>query len=532
MSHSKTGGPRARLALTALEDRSTPAAAAASASGMYAVGVHDGQTGDVVVHAADGSVLYTVPNPYGSDFTGGVRVALADVTGDGTADLVTAPGPGTTPTIHVFDGSTHQEIASFDAYESTFTGGVYVAAGDLTGDKKAEIVTGADQNGGPVVAVFDGATVGGTSAPTVLDDFLAIDDPNFRGGVRIALGDVNGDGTPDLIAGAGFDGGPRVAVYDGAALGKGQQVKLVNDFFAFEDTLRNGVFPGVGDLNGDGCGDLIFGAGPGGGPRVLALDGAAALAGSQVPLASFFAGSAGSRLGVQVGVMTNGSGNTSIVSTDLASGTTGVFDSAGAPEGALVGASGGPVCGAAGGESSGSGSTPTAIPVTQDTAAAVQGTYTGSQPGTLVTHSGTSADPTVTTADTTVTLAITGATLNLPPPSDGTTTTADSLTLTGTITVSVAGVEPVTGSFTGRFVLTADPANTGGVVQGELHVHAIHPGQDGPAPGVGFSLGGSLDGNSLTVDRFVLVDSANLPTATVFKSPGSTDADKLVLTRS
>jgi hypothetical protein len=527
MSHSKTGGPRARLAVTVLEDRSTPAAAtAASASGLYAVGVHDGQTGDVVVHAADGSVAYTVANPYGSNFTGGVRVALADVTGDGTADLITAPGPGTTPTIHVFDGSTHQEIASFDAYESTFTGGVYVAAGDLTGDGKAEIVTGADQNGGPVVAVFDGATVSGTSAPTVLDDFLAIDDPNFRGGVRIALGDVNGDGTPDLIAGAGFDGGPRVAVYDGAALAQGKQVKLVNDFYAFESTLRNGVFPSVGDLNGDGCGDMIFGAGPGGAPRILALDGAAAMAGSQVTLASFFAGSAASRLGVQVGVMTNGSGKTSIVSTDLSSGTTGVFDSAGTPEGTLVGASGGPVCDAAGGESSGSGSTSTAIPVTPDTAAAVQGTYTGSQPGTLVTQSGTS------TADTTVTLVISGATLNLPPSAAGTTTTADSLTLTGTITVSIAGAKPVTGSFTGTFVLTADPTGTGGVVQGELHVHTVHPGQDGPAPGVGFSLSGSLDGNTLTVDRFMLVDTTNLPTVTVFKSPTSTDPDKLVLTRS
>ena len=106
MSHGNPRGPRARLSLTALEDRSTPAAAAAA--GPYAVGVLDGRTGDVVVHAADGSVQYTVPNPYGSDFTGGVRVALADVTGDGTPDLVTAPGPGTAPTIHVSDSATHQ----------------------------------------------------------------------------------------------------------------------------------------------------------------------------------------------------------------------------------------------------------------------------------------------------------------------------------------------------------------------------------------------------------------------------------------
>src|SRR5207237_2432808 len=141
--------------------------------------------------------------------------------------------------------------------------------------------------------------------PTTLDDFLAIDDSNFRGGVRLALGDVNGDGTADLVVGAGFGGGPRVVVYDGAALAAGNQVKLVADFFAFESTLRNGVFPAVGDLNGDGCGDLIFGAGPGGSPRVLALDGRAAQAGVQSELANFFAGDASSRLGVEVGTTTD-----------------------------------------------------------------------------------------------------------------------------------------------------------------------------------------------------------------------------------
>src|SRR5262249_58700737 len=45
-------------------------------------------------------------------------------------------------------------------------------------------------------------------------DFLAFE-PRFRGGVRVALGDVNGDGSPDLIAGAGRGGSPRIRVFDG-----------------------------------------------------------------------------------------------------------------------------------------------------------------------------------------------------------------------------------------------------------------------------------------------------------------------------
>ena len=76
---------------------------------------------------------------------------------------------------------------------------------------------------------------------------------------------------------AGFGGGPRVAIFDGASVAAGAPRKLVDDFFAFEPSLRNGVYVAVGDLNGDGRGDLVFGAGPGGGPRVLAVSGAAAL---------------------------------------------------------------------------------------------------------------------------------------------------------------------------------------------------------------------------------------------------------------
>lgn len=189
--------------------------------------------------------------------------AQADVTGDGVADLITAAGPGSAPTVKVYDGATHALVASFDAYESSFTGGVNVAAADLNGDGKAEVIVGADLGGGPRVRVLDGATIGGAGEPTAIVDFLAIEDEAFRGGVRIAAGDITGDGVADLIVGAGEGGGPRVAGFDGTALGRGELLKPITDFFSFDPGLRGGTSVRVEDVTGDGVGDLIFGAGTG-----------------------------------------------------------------------------------------------------------------------------------------------------------------------------------------------------------------------------------------------------------------------------
>ena len=53
-------------------------------------------------------------------------------------------------------------------------------------------------------------------------------DPAFRGGVHVALGDVTGDGEPDIVVGAGPGGGPHVRVFDGVT---GADVR---SFFAYQ----------------------------------------------------------------------------------------------------------------------------------------------------------------------------------------------------------------------------------------------------------------------------------------------------------
>jgi hypothetical protein len=227
-----------------------------------------------------------------------VRVAVGDVTGDGVEDVIVGTGPGVPTQVIVLDGTNLQEIARFSPFEAGFTGGLFVAVGDVTGDGINDIIITPDQGGGPRVVVY----AGGTGTFTQVASFFGIEDQNFRGGARVSVADVNRDGVPDLIVAAGFGGGPRVAVYNGTSILSGI-TRLFNDFFVFEQTLRNGVYVTGGDLNGDGFADLVFGGGPGGGPRVLALSGVNLIggqgAGSTV-LANFFAGDDRNRGGVRV----------------------------------------------------------------------------------------------------------------------------------------------------------------------------------------------------------------------------------------
>ncbi|WP_149113338.1 FG-GAP repeat domain-containing protein [Limnoglobus roseus] len=170
----------------------------------------------------------------------------------------------------------------------------------MNGDGVPDLVVTPDEGGGPRVLIYDGA---GFAARA---NFFGIDDESFRGGARAAVGDVNGDGRADLIVAAGFGGGPRIAGFNGLTVMTGRAPeKLFNDFFVFEQSLRNGAFVTVGDLDGDGFADLIAGGGPGGGPRVLALSGADLAAGRvDAPKVLFndFLGDPADRGGVRVAV--------------------------------------------------------------------------------------------------------------------------------------------------------------------------------------------------------------------------------------
>ena len=183
------------------------------------------------------------------NFSGGVRVALANVVG--TNDIIAGAGPGGGPVVRVFSGPSHVQVYNFLAYSANFNLGIFVAGGDINGDGKADIIVGQGDGTGstPNVRVFSGA-----DGSTLLANFFAFT-PTFTGGVRVAAGDVNGDGRADIIAGAG-PGSSLVTVFSG------QNQAVLKSFVAFPG-FTGGVHVAAGDVNGDGRDDIIVGAGTG-----------------------------------------------------------------------------------------------------------------------------------------------------------------------------------------------------------------------------------------------------------------------------
>lgn len=220
---------------------------------VYTVGADAGGLPTVKVYNATLNILAAQFNAYSPNFTGGVRTAVGDINGDTLADIVTAAGPTGGPHIRVFSGVDNTVIREFMAYDIHFTGGVYVAVGDINGDGIADIVTGAGEGGGPHVKAFSGVD------NSLLFDGFAYD-PSFRGGVRVAVGDINGDGRGDIITAAGPGGGPHVKVFSGL---NGQ---VLSSFMAYDLDFVGGVFVSAGDFNHDGNAEVVTGPGIGGGP--------------------------------------------------------------------------------------------------------------------------------------------------------------------------------------------------------------------------------------------------------------------------
>ena len=155
-------------------------------------------------------------------------MAVGDVDGDGIEEIVTGAGFTGGPQIRIFrqDGDIEGQ---FFAYDKNFRGGVKIAVADIDNkvrNTKSKIITAPGKGGGPQLRVFD-------NHGQILNQFFAFQ-KKFHGGVSVSSGDVNDDGLDEIIASAGPGGSPHVRIFDKFG-------KLLESFYAYEDNFNGGV---------------------------------------------------------------------------------------------------------------------------------------------------------------------------------------------------------------------------------------------------------------------------------------------------
>ncbi|WP_376094363.1 hypothetical protein ACE7GA_00970 [Roseomonas sp. CCTCC AB2023176] len=238
------------------------------------------------------------------DFSGVSVASAGDVNGDGYADLIVG-AYGADPSGRSGAGSSYVlfgkaagfadvDLASLSAVDGfrvdgeatgDFSGRPVASAGDLNGDGYADLIIGA-YNAGPSERPFAGSSyvLLGKAAGFADVDLASLSTADgFRvdgatagdnSGYSVAsAGDVNGDGYADLIVGAysadplGRSGAGSSYVLFGKAGGFSNvdlsSLSAVDGFrvdgAAAGDNSGNSV-ASAGDVNGDGCADLVIGA--------------------------------------------------------------------------------------------------------------------------------------------------------------------------------------------------------------------------------------------------------------------------------
>lgn len=145
--------------------------------------------------------------PIFGKFIGGATVATGDVNGDGVDEYVTGAGPTGGPQVIILDQS-GATLATFFAYDKKNRDGINVAVGDVNGDGVAEIVTAPQPGSKPEVRVFN-------MSGSVITKFTVFE-AGFLGGVHVAVIPAHGGTNGNIVVGSGFGREAEVRIYNDA----------------------------------------------------------------------------------------------------------------------------------------------------------------------------------------------------------------------------------------------------------------------------------------------------------------------------
>jgi uncharacterized repeat protein (TIGR01451 family) len=265
------------------------------------------------------------------DFKTGVRTALADLDGNGTAEVVAVPNYGRVGQLAVFQQNVASDGTvtlfkdarySLQPFGPGYDRGLNVVVGDFTGDGLADVAV-AKAFGSAAVKIYQSTPTAVGGPLTLFRSFTPF--PAAKGGVSIAAGDfgtfagstiANGsslDGKHELVVATSAGVAPLVRVYNVAPA----LPVVVETIRPFSSSFVGGLSVDVGRVNADLIPDITVAQAGGGQSLVEVYDGRAGAA-SNPRLARFAAFSdlaTRSAPVVATGVDTNGDGRVDVIKT-------------------------------------------------------------------------------------------------------------------------------------------------------------------------------------------------------------------------
>lgn len=208
---------------------------------------------------------------------GELHTAAGDLDGDGLDEIVVGFGAGGGGWMAILDDPAHgyqwiQWIqVAWPSYNAA-NGAVYPAVGDIDGDGRAEIVAGLGTGSGGFVEIFDDAAGGYAHVRWLQVNWAEYN--SASGETHPAVADLDGDGRAEIVLGLGTGGKGFVEIRDGAP--NYEHRGWLEVLSAEYNQLNGATFPAAGDLDDDGRAEIVVGLGAGSGGWIEVFDDAVA----------------------------------------------------------------------------------------------------------------------------------------------------------------------------------------------------------------------------------------------------------------
>lgn len=178
-----------------------------------------------------GSVIKTLDPKI---FQGFSVMKTADIDNDGEDDIIIAAASSYEPKIKIIskDGRLKKEFLAYDKNEK---GGLSIALGDVDNDGSIEVISALNKNGNGRLKIF--------SADGKLKKEISAYDRNWRGGVNLAAGNLDHKDGDEIVLSFAEGGIPSVRIISGTGI-------LIGAFNAYEKSFRGGVEIAVSNLDG------------------------------------------------------------------------------------------------------------------------------------------------------------------------------------------------------------------------------------------------------------------------------------------